>query len=293
MIIKSKSRSRRTWRQLLNYMEQGTDERSIVITHNVRGNTAAEWEQEFREAEEGRLNRRKDNVVLYHELMSFHDDDSSAITPERLDDLTLQYINLRADRGLVVAMSHHDRDHVHVHLCISGVEHSTGKSLRMSQSQFTAVKRSVQAYQQKRYPEITKSIADHGRRARQVRSDKEYLMKQRTGLPSKREELALQLRALFDRSRSMERFAQGLKQQGMELYLRNGRPQGVRANGVKHRLSSLGFTQDEVERASRAPTRLRELERIRERGKRQERDEPTRERVAREPDRASGEPTQQ
>lgn len=291
MIIKSKSRRRATWRQLLNYMDDGTDERSLVLTHNVRGGSVEAWIGEFLEAEEARLTRRTDSVVLYHEVMSFHDEDTHAITQEKLEDLTLQYVNLRAEKGLVVAMSHHDRDHVHVHFCISGVEHSTGKSMRMSQSQFTAVKRSMQAYQQQRYPEIAKSIADHGRKARQVRSEPEYLMKQRTGQPSKREELAEQLRALFNKSGSLERFGQALKEQGMELYLRNGRPQGVLADRVKYRLRSIGISKEDVARAGSAPARLDQLQRIRERGRGQERDEPIRERLSRGTRPASGEPT--
>lgn len=291
MIIKSKSRRRATWRQLLNYMEEGTDERSLLLTHNVRGTSIEAWVSEFLEAEEARLTRRTDSVTLYHEIMSFHDEDTHAITQEKLEDLTLQYINLRAETGLVVAMSHHDRDHVHVHFCISGVEHSTGKSMRMSQSQFTAVKRSMQAYQQQRYPEIAKSIADHGRKARQVRSEPEYLMKQRTGQPSKREQLAEQLRVLFNKSSSLERFGQALKEHGMELYRRNGRPQGVLADGVKYRLSSVGISIEDAERAGRAPSRLDQLQRIRERGREQERDWPTRERLSRGTRQASGEPT--
>ncbi len=291
MIIKSKSRRRATWRQLLNYMDDGTDERSLLLTHNVRGGSVEAWIGEFLEAEEARLTHRTDSVVLYHEIMSFHDEDTQAITRETLEDLTLQYINLRAEKGLVVAMSHHDRDHVHVHFCISGVEHSTGRSMRMSQSQFTAVKRSMQAYQQQRYPEIAKSIADHGRKARAVRSEPEYLMKQRTGRPSKRDELSVMLRSLFDQSKSLERFGQALKEHGMELYLRNGRPQGVLVDGVKFRLSSIGISKEDVERTERAPSRLDELQRIRDRGRERERDEPTRERLSRGTGRALGEPT--
>src|SRR5689334_22973810 len=138
MIVKSKSRKRKTWGQLLNYMEHGTDERSVVVTHNVRGATTDEWEREFLEAEANRTVKRTDSVTLYHEIISFHDDDYNAVTSETLEDIALQYINLRAELGLVVAMSHHDRDHVHLHFCISGIEHSTGKSMRMSKTQFTA-----------------------------------------------------------------------------------------------------------------------------------------------------------
>lgn len=293
MIVKSKSRKRKTWHQLLDYMEQGADERSVVITHNVRGKTTDEWEREFLEAEANRTVKRTDSVTLYHEIISFHDDDYHVVTSETLEDIALQYINLRAERGLVVAMSHHDRDHVHLHFCISGVEHSTGKSMRMSQTQFTAVKRTLQTYQQERYPELRKSIADHGRKARQVRSEPEYLMKQRTGQPSNREVLTVQLKALFDQSRSLQAFGQALQAQGMELYMRNGRPQGVKADGVKYRLTSIGITKEHLQRVNETPSRMEQLQRLRERGKEKEHDEPVRERLSREAKGPSGESTLQ
>lgn len=294
MIIKSKSRQRGSWRQLLSYMEQGSDERSILITHNVRSNDTAHQEEEFREAEQFRSHRRKGSVVLYHEIISFHDLDNKVVTAEKLEDMVLQYIYLRAERGLVVARSHQDRDHIHVHLCISGVQYATGKSMRMSRSQFTAIKRTMQGYQQENYPEIKHSIADHGRRARQVRSEREYMMKQRTGERSKREILSEELRALFARSSSLEGFKRSLNEQGMELYLRNGRPQGVRVEGVKYRLSSIGITKDEIERTSRAPKRMREIQRIRERGREVERDRSSAKRPSRGSRReALGEPEKQ
>lgn len=289
MIIKSKSRDRGTWKQLLNYMERGADDRSIVLTHNLRGATGTEWVQEFREAEELRLHRRKDSVQLYHEVMSFHDEDTGQLTPEKLDDLALEYIRLRAERGLVVAISHHDQEHTHVHFLISGVEHSTGRSMRMSRSTFTAIKRSMQTLQLERYPELARSVADHGRKARQVRSDREHMLIQRTGRPSKREALQTQLHTLWEAARSLEHFEQALNAQGMELYRRNGKPQGVLASGVKYRLSAMGIDKEEIERVTQVPARLEEIQRIRERGREKGREARVRERLTHRPRGTSGE----
>lgn len=290
MIIKSKSRTRGTWRQLLSYMERGADEESITLAHNLRGTTIDEWVEEFKEQEALRLDHRKGSVVLYHEILSFHDLDSNEVTPEKLQDIIIEYVNLRAERGLVVAMTHHDRNHVHAHLCISGTELATGRSMRMSKSQFTAVKRTIQAYQQQHYPELRHSIADHGRKARAVRQDKEHHLQQRTGMPSKREALSDELQELFGSAKSLEDFERLLTERGMELYRRNGRPQGVRADGVKYRLTNMGIRKDDIARIGRAPQRLREMRALRERRDR-ESELPSRERVLPRPAKASGGPT--
>lgn len=272
MIIKSKSRSKRTWSQLLNYIEAGSDSRSIIVTHNLFGRSHEELVKEFRDNDRLRLHERADGVRLYHEILSWHDLDTAAITKEKLDDLTRQYINLRADRGLVFAMSHHDRDHVHVHLCISGVECATGKSIRMSKSQFTAVKRTLQNYQERTYPELTHSIAEHGRTARRVRSEREAQMERRTGQPSKRSTITKELFALWQQSHTLEGFERSLAQRSASLYRRNGRPQGVLIDGVKYRLSSIGINAEEVQKAVAAPSRLETLQRVRARAQSRDRE---------------------
>lgn len=265
MIIKSKSRKRRTWRQLLEYMQAGTDERSIVLTHNVHGDDLDRWVDDFEFTERGRLATRKGSVVLYHEVMSFHDDDRDAIDRDTLEALAEGYINLRAEKGSVVAMSHHSEDHVHIHFCISGVEYGTGRSMRMSQSQFTAMKRSIQAEQERRFPNLSHSIADHGKKARQVRSDKEYLLKKRTKEPSNREVIEAVVRKALTSARSHEDLCRTLASAGAEVYMRSGRLQGVVAHGQKHRFSRLGIETKDLERLQAVPDRLKALEAVRNR----------------------------
>ena len=161
----------------------------------------------------------------------------------------------------------------------------------MNKSRFTAIKRTMQAHQQERYPGITRSIADHGRTARGVRNEREVAMTLRTGLASRREQVATKLRAVFGRCGSLAAFRDALQEQGMELYLRNARPQGVRVDGVKYRLSSLGIDRDALTRMERAPARRADLLALRERGREQERDAPMRRSLSRtRKEGASGEP---
>lgn len=263
MIIKSKSRKRASFKQLLEYMQAGKDEHSMVLTHNLTGQSVPEWTKDF-EANEGlRLRERKGSVRLYHELLSFHDRDTEVLNQNKLEALTAEYIRNRAYNGLVVAMSHHDRNHVHVHLCISGVEYATGKSMRISQKAFDKVKRDLQSYQIEHYPELSHSIVAHGS-GRSPNNEKEYQLQVRTNARSKREDVKSGLEQELTQASSLQAFLTGLERKGIEPYYRNGIMTGVRAHGYKFRLSALGVSREELRSMERSDHRLRSLERIRE-----------------------------
>ena len=95
---------------------------------------------------------------MYHEILSFHKADREHLTPEVLEDLTRKYLSLRAPDGLAFASSHHDREHIHVHIVLSGTELRSSKTLRMDNPTFTRVRRQIEAYQLEKYPELTKSV---------------------------------------------------------------------------------------------------------------------------------------
>lgn len=275
-------RHSRSWKQLLEYMDRGSDERSALFTHNLKGDSILEWVQEFRQNERSRLSNRKDNVRVFHEVISFGTEDGARLDDAMLEDLVKEYVQLRAERALVVAIGHRDTETIHVHLAISGVEYMTGKGMRVSKQRFAAIKRELQNYQLQRYPELEHSIVQHGKKIRERKNTREEAMRRRTGQPSKRELVTMELRQLFNSSGSIERFEQKIREQGMEFYQRNGRPQGVLAGGIKYRLTTLGITKEQITSIELAPVRTEQLSRMRQRGRESERDEPTVERTGKE-----------
>lgn len=165
MIIKISSRKNISFRQLLRYMIEG-EERvldSRIITHNLRSDHLEGWVKEFEVNESYRSRRRKNATILTHEILSWHPKDTPVISLTTLESLTRQYIQSRNPNGLYVGAIHQAKDHFHVHLCVSGVEAKSGKAMRMSKGQLNRLKKTLEAYQREKYPELFYSRVGHGR----------------------------------------------------------------------------------------------------------------------------------
>ncbi len=178
MIIKHLTiKSRGGMAKLLNYMtnsqERLRDARgnSFCIRHNLRGERLDEWIQEYLDNEEGRVTLRSDSVFMSHVIIAFGAADREYLSQDMLQDMAKKYIELAADGGLVLAVPHLEKNHLHVHLAISGVDCFEGKSLRMSQADFADTKEKLQDYQREKYPELEHSIVEHGRSKKKDLSD--------------------------------------------------------------------------------------------------------------------------
>lgn len=214
-------------------------ERGFVVAHGLRGNTVASWVKQLKAHEATRVHKRKNSVVLTHELLSFHAADTNSITPEKLERLTREYIRLRGN-GKFLAVPHYDKSHYHVHILASGVD-VNGKAMRMSRSELGELKKKIQQYQVERYPELSKSLPTHGRKSKLRVTDKEIQMKKRTKKQTTRERVAEMVNLCRLRSRSDEKFFVLLSEKGMEVYQRGGKPYGVLFNERKYRFATLGM----------------------------------------------------
>lgn len=246
MIVKIKTYKRPTYRFLLNYImeerkRQSPDGKSFVITHNVKGKSIDGWANQLRENETFRARkRRKDGVYFNHEILSWHRDDTKHLTQEKLRDMVHKYIQLRGSKGMYVATVHHDRDHVHVHICSSGLEYRTGKSMRMSRKEYADLKKNAQQYHVEKFPELSHSIVQHGRKSARRVSDKEQQYKRRTGKLSQREIVKEMVELCHKKAKSADDFYVRLKGQELETYIRGGKVYGVIYYGRNYRFKTLG-----------------------------------------------------
>src|SRR5690606_19219063 len=99
--------------------------------------------------------------------LSFHKDDTVHLSREVIEDLVTHYPDLRAPNSLAFGMSHHDRDHVHVHLMISAVELRSSRSAWLGKEQFASVQQELERYQQARYPELQSVVHEPSLEPRQ------------------------------------------------------------------------------------------------------------------------------
>lgn len=241
--------------------------KTFIITHNLKGRTISEWVNQFKSNEEYRLRNRKDSVRLTHEIISWHHGDSKHITLEKMERITREYIRQRNPKGLYVAVPHFDKDHFHVHICVSGIEYKIGKSLRLSKVELQNFKNVIQQYQTQHFPELSHSIVKHSKKGTKV-SDREYQFKLREGRKSDKEVIQDTLQKCIRSASSKVHFLELLEKNNLKVYERSGRLTGVILNGNKFRFSRLGIPTKFLERVEKADTRRGDLSEIRKENKR-------------------------
>jgi hypothetical protein len=271
MIIKIKSHKlKSSFQRLLNYMVHDKDRlfdkdgKSFAITHNLKGDCISEWVEQFSTNEECRIRKRVDSVLATHEIVSFHRDDAKNISLEKLKDIAMQYIQQRNPKGMYVAVPHFDKEHYHIHICASGIEYMTGRSLRLDKKGLNELKKNIQQYQQLKYPELSRSIVNHGAlpKGHALLSEKEYQYKQRTGRATDKEQVIGMLKTCYKKANSKDDFFELLKDCGLSPYVRGGRRSGVLFNEKKYRLKTLGFTEERLQELNKTLERSKELNKL-------------------------------
>jgi hypothetical protein len=271
MIIKIKSYKRPTFRKLLEYIQNDSkrsfrkESASFTLTHNLKGRTINEWEKQFQKNEGFRLRKRKDSVYITHEILSWHKDDAKQLSLSKMQELAEEYIKQRNPRGMYVAIPHFDKNHFHIHICASGIEYKTGKSMRLAKASLSKLKNDIQRYQIKQFPELTKSIVEHGKRDISKTSDKEYRVKFRTGRESKKDKVVAIINACYQKANSKEVFLQLLRKSGFNTYERSGKTAGVVFDNYKFRFSRLGFSEEKFQELGIINTREKQLNATRDR----------------------------
>lgn len=256
MIVKSLSRKSNTG-QLVNYIfkyvfkeqeknigptksEQSKSDKSrFIIRHNIRSRSVKGFIKEFKENENYRLVHRKDSVKLYHNIISFSNKDKEHINDTLLKDIAQKFIEVRGLNNMYAGTKHEDKDHIHLHITVSGTM-LNGRSSRISKQKLHSIKLSLQKYQLEKYPQLKHSLPEHGKSKRLAKEA--IVQRVKTERQSDKQALIECLEKAYTDSKSEKQFLSRLVQSGHQPYFRNGAFQGIRFEGkMKYRLSGLGF----------------------------------------------------
>lgn len=241
---------------------------SFIVSHNLKGNSIPDWVKQYQENEAYRRVKRENSVLLTHEIISFHKDDATNITLDKLEDITREYVRKRNINGMYVAVPHFDKEHYHIHICASGIEYRTGKALRLSKTELQNVKKQIQNYQIEKYPELSKSIVNHEKKVKALSvTDKEQKFKERTGRASDKELLIGMLKTCYKKAASKDNFYENLKESGLTTYIRGGKISGIIFNDKKFRINRLGFTEERLNELDKSINRGKEIGELREKSK--------------------------
>lgn len=264
MILKSLSRKTPLFAQLAKYILQEHDKPApdglerFIYTKNLQGQTVDQWIKELETNESYRLRRTKNQVYLNHVIISWHVLDRQNITTAMLKDIAQEFTKRRGIAQYIAA-PHYHQNAVHLHI-LHGIEYRTGKSLRISKARFAQIKRDLESIQRERYPAIHHSNIDHDKNNKDRSHDTEYQIKQRTGT-TRKAHLKHTVEQALTEAASPDELKQLLQEQGITVYERNGRLQGVLApeSNRKHRFSRLGL-ENRIKALQKQQTKEKEIQ---------------------------------
>lgn len=260
MFVKVLSRKNPSYRQLAEYiLKDRTPSKSAqdILKHNIKGSTIDAIVKEFERNESLRTFNRKDQIALFHEIISLSSNEENYIPDSTMLDLTRKYIELRGHQGVYFAALHRDTEHCHAHIMTSALEYMTGKAHRISKSALQDIKLILQDYHLQKYPEITESFCDHSK-GRTYAKNKEYQRRHKEERTKLKESVQQQVQDLFKQSKTFDKFINSLRDNGLHHYERSGVASGLTIGETKIRFSRLGIAKEEIEQLKLPEIKLEE-----------------------------------
>ena len=237
-IVKILSRHNPSYASLVNYiLQEGKNDKPETFSHNLRSDTISGYTKEFIENESYRVQSRSDQVYLFHEIISFNGAENN-ISPEIMQDIATEYVRLRGHEGVMLGAVHRDKNHTHLHFCVSALQFRTGTSFRLSKNELRELKVSLQEYHKAKYPEISKSFPEHGG-GKAYQGNGQWYALQREQRNLLKEQINDKVRSCFERAASQKQFLELLREEGLHHYERGGKPYGIEYEDTKFRFSGL------------------------------------------------------
>jgi hypothetical protein len=239
-IVKILSRHSPSYGSLIRYiLNEGKTDPLEAITHNLRSDDIESLVKEFAENESFRKQSRSDQVYLFHEIISFNaNEDATALTSAIINDIANEYIRLRGIEGVLLGAVHRDKEHVHVHFCVSALKFRTGTSFGLSKATLRELKIQIQDFHRQKYPEISQSFPQHGI-GRPYLKDRTWQATHRAERAELKEQIAGTVRSCFEKATSQKEFLELLRVEDFHYYERDGVPTGIEHDGIKFRFSRL------------------------------------------------------
>lgn len=215
---------------------------AFIIRHNIRSKTMEGMIHELNETEKYRWARRKNNVKLFHNIISFSSKDKDKITDEMLRDIAERFIAERNPNCVYIGTKHEEGvDHIHLHIIQSPVEIS-GRNASISKRKFLSIRKSLQLYQSMKYPELIHSLPNLNPETTLTKET--ILQRVKAARQTNKEFLIETLEGLYASAQSKEEYLKQLEAAGCKAYYRGNKLQGIHYDGLKYRFSKLGMTEE-------------------------------------------------
>ncbi len=249
MIIKSLSRKKPTFSQLIEYMATDSD-RKYIYSRNLYTQNLEDYrriENEFKR-NFSFLKRQKNSNSMYHEILSISKSDLDIERQkEILFSLLDEYTGARAKNCLIYGRLHEEENNLHFHLLISSNEIEARKNHYLSKKEFSEVKKGFEKYVLTNFPELKQKELINKPKKEQGISRKEFELKKRTGTITKRESIQYRLTKIFNACSTQKEFIDLLRLENIKVYIR-GKNIGFIDEADKkkrrYRLNKLGLSEE-------------------------------------------------
>ena len=241
MIIKSMSRKNKSFLQLLRYLEKEQITNRFIWNLYSNANDTQSIAKEFMQNSKYLKNARGKNYI-YHEILSLEESNLSLKQQKSiLYDLTMKYVQSRANSNLCFGVIHNDRNNLHMHLMISSNKISEQKRTRLSKKDFKQIQNNLEIYKNNTYPELGKtnyynSLAKDTSKSKQAEQEIQHRRK----IQTKKEYIKETLQDIFTRVLSKKELENSLKNIGFYLYKR-GSNFSIKYETRVYRLKTLGL----------------------------------------------------
>jgi hypothetical protein len=243
MIIKSMSRKEPSFSQLLAYVSRDASDTRYELRHNVLGRDLETMTAEM-EDNAKLLHRRKNGVVMYHEIISITRARSISedMQKELLREVVLDYVRQRAPQCLVFGALHHDQGRqLHYHLVISANPYGVRNRHRLTKKEFRDIQVGIERRVLALHPELEQSLSIGKKAKPRALSQPGIELQRRTGQTPRKQGLKDRLTAIFAVATDKDDLFVRLTDARLELYAR-GKSISIRdlSNDRNHRLGTLG-----------------------------------------------------
>jgi len=262
MIIKSMPRKTPSFSQLYSYITDGGEKekspQSVIFQNLFRNDSRMVFEFEQNSK---LLTKRKNSNYLYHEIISLKTQDLEldlSNQKKMLNQIVREYIKNRAPKCLVYAQIHTEHSHnLHFHLMISANEVGSRKRLSLKKYQFNKIKRELEGYVLKNFPELKQEKIIDIKGVNKKASRKEFEFKKRTNKASEKEELKSAISWFVGSGLSHKEALEFLSKGGYEVYKR-GSNYGLFSVNTKRkfRLKTLGLSAEVLEKSGDLLTKI-------------------------------------
>ena len=216
-------------KKLLTYIKRGasvTD--NFCYYHNLPAGTSIDEMTSHFDHNASFAKRVKNKAM--HVVLSFHKDSTPYLDDATLYKLTAEFVRLRAPEAMGFFQKHVDKEHLHIHGCLSGNLLYQDRSILLKKKEYLSKVKELEIYQQTHFENLDASLVYN-----RVKEKKRELSPRQT---QKKEVIDL-LEKLAEKARNMDDFFELIEaHKELDLYSYRNRTNGVFYKGKKYRFKT-------------------------------------------------------